>query len=575
MNKGSRRRKTEEIWYKTLQLLLLLTVAASLMTSIPVATGMPGPNSYNYEFTVNEDGFTWVDITFESTDSTGSSWIIVPKYSPWTYDVTLPGEIRDPKIDGTQSYVDEDYYFYQVLEFSFVSSSTFQMKIQFNMTEGALIIEPRGVFFSPLIGFHPDSIGESKADIVFPNEYSVKEELIASSSGISTYTVVESNHVLFDLQGNLERLQIEFETAATEPIWKNLNQSVFNFKTAERYENYASGILTLFDTVCANFTEFFNVTLADVDVQFFIPDFDTLLSVGGFIPFTGQILGEININIFFVRAVNGTIQAIALHELIHHFLWKAGFSPDFFLWFHEGVSQFVSIETVDDLGYEGADIERDRLEQGASTYISQYGENFGFLEDWTPTRQPLDITRNYVISYYVVSKLAEEYGGLDFYKSFFEKIRGLEFEPNDWKPNEWLAFYLSLAANASVDLELKQWGFDIRLLFNGSQVSPDLIYEAEKAIDELSLVFFPYNLVASFLYQQALLRLERGDVDGASQLFNMALSLANLAPLLTLITLVAIFAIVVYILHKRSAKPDFEFPQSPDTFQGQVSLAKI
>jgi hypothetical protein len=157
-----------------------------------------------------------------------------------------------------------------------------------------------------------------------------------------------------------------------------------------------------------------------------------------------------------------------------------------------------------------------------------------------------------------VSRLAEEYGGFDFYRQFFELISELKIETNDE-----LAFHLSLAANASVDLKLKLWGFDIRLLYNGSQVSPERIYEAEKAIDGLSPVFLPYNLVAKFFYEQALLRLERGDVNGANQLLDATIFLANLAPLLTLLTLAAILAIIVYFLHKRSLKSRLEPPALP------------
>lgn len=567
MNKASFLTNTKRILSKTLQFLLLLVIASSVIASLPTTVGKASSNSYNYEFTVNEDGFTWVNITFQSAESTGSSWVFVPKFSLWN-NITLSGRITESKLDETKHYVNEDYYFYQVFEFSFVSESSFQMEIQFNMTEGALIIEPRGIFLSSQIGFHPDSIGNAEAEVLFPGNYKVKETLVASYSGVSNYTIPDPNRVLFDLQDNLERLQIEFETATVKPTWKQLNQSVFNFRTPKRYENYASEILALYNVVYSNLTDLFNVTLGNTDVRFFIPEFETLLSVGGFVPFTGQTLGEININIFFVRAVNGTIQVIALHELVHHFLWEAGLSPDFFLWFHEGAAQFVSVETADDLSYEGAVMERNRLEQGVSQLISQTGDNFGFLEEWTPASQPLDITRNYVASYYIVSRLAEEYGGLDFYKRFFKRIHGLEFEPSEWKTNEWLAFYLSLAANASVDVKLKLWGFDIqRLPYTESKVPPELIYEAEKAIDGLSPVFLPYNLVAKFLFQQSLLRLERGDIDGAKQLLNATISLANIAPLLTLLTLVAIFAIIAYIFHKRRSEPSFEMPPSPPAFQ--------
>jgi len=546
---------TKNVLNKTIQVYLLFIVVASVVVSLPVATGEPAHDSYNYKFIVNEEGFTEANITFQSTSNTGSSWVFVPKFSPWT-NITTSGRITEYNLVNTKDKVGEEYYFYQVFNFSFNSESSFQMEVQFNMTEGALIIEPRGIFFSPQIGFHPDSLGG--AEVLFPSGFTINEELIASSSGISTYTVVDSNSVHFELQDNLERLQIEFETTATEPTWKQLNQSVFSFRTVKRYENYASEILTLFSAVYDDFTDLFNVTLGNIDVEFFIPEFETLLAVGGFIPFTGGTLGEININIFFVRAVNGTIQAIALHELVHHFLWKAGLSPDFFLWFHEGATQFVSIETVDDLGYEGAVIERDRLEEGASQLISQTGENFGFLQEWTPDNQPVDVTPHYVASYYVVSRLAEEYGGLDFYKRFFKKIQLVKIETNDE-----LAFHLSLAANDSVDLKLKLWGFDIRLLYNGSGISPELIYEAEMAIDGLSPIFQPYKLIAESLYQQALLRLERGDVDGANQLLEAAISLANLAPLLTLLTIAAILAIIVYILHKRKSEPTIELPPPP------------
>ena len=550
---------TKNILDKTIRVCLLFIVVTSVVVSLPAATGEPSPDSYNYKFIVNEDGFTQVSVTFQSTRNMGSSWVFVPKreFTPWT-NITTSGEIMGYSFANTKDKVYEDYYFYEVFEFSFVSESSFEMMIQFKMSEAALIIEPRGIFFSPQIGFHSDSIGESEAEVFFPSSYTVNEELVASSSGVSTYTIVNSSSVLFHLKNNVERLQVEFETATTEPTWKQLNQSVFRFKAVKRYENYASEILSLFNTVYYDFTDLFNVTLEDIDVQFFIPEFETLLAVGGFIPFTGGTLGEININIFFIRAVNGTIQTIALHELIHHFLWKAGLSPGSFLWFHEGTAQFVSIETVDDLGYAGAVIERDGLEQSASQLIAQTGENFGFLQEWTPNNQPADVTAHYVASYYVVSRLAEEYGGLDFYKRFFEKIQSVKIETNDE-----LAFHLSLAANASVDLKLKLWGFDIRLLYNGSAISPERIYEAEKAIDGLSPIFQPYKLIAESLYQQALRRLERGDVNGANQLLDAAISLANLAPLITLLTIAAILAVIVYVLHKHKSEPTVEPPQHP------------
>jgi hypothetical protein len=558
---------------KAFRVYMLFIIVVSISANLPIATAKPS-DFYNYKFIVDENGFTQVEITFFSTRSQGESWVFVPKseFSPWTH-TTENGEITYTLVN-TKEKVEEDFYFYEVFDFSFVRKSSlnsFQMKIRFNMTGGALIIEPRGVFFSPQIGFDPNSLGDSKAEVLFPPDYEINKALIASSSGKSTPQLLSSRHVIFTLRSHVERLQIEFETAAREPIWKPLNQSVFSFNAVERYESYAQEILNLYDTVYEDFTELFNVTLESVDVQFFIPEFETLLTVGGFVPFSGQKLGVININIFFIRAVNGTIQGIALHELVHHFLWKAGLSPDFFLWFHEGVAQFISIETVIKLGYPGGAIEKERLEQGVDLFIRRYGEDFGFIEGWTPTNQPRDVSPYYVASYYVVSRLAEKYkqqNEFDLYERFFKQIHGKRYsrENYDWSPTEWLAFHLSMAANASVDLTLKQWGFNIRLLTLESNIS-QLISEAEEAIDGLSPVFQPYKLIAEFLYQQALLRLERGDIDGASQLLNMTISLANIAPLLTLLTLVVLFAIVAYILFRYTSEPSPEFPPLPPTYE--------
>jgi len=557
---------------KKISVYMLLVLIISVFNGLQVTkTEAFFSDSYNYKFTVDEDGFTQVNITFTSSRAEGESWVFVPRFSPWR-NFTLSGVIEWLEVVNTTQIkgVEDEYYFYQALKFGFASTSSFKMEIRFNMTGGALIIEPRGIFYSPQIGFDPFSLDGSKAEVLFPATFKVKSGLVASDSRKSTYKIASPNHVIFSLGSHIERLQIEFETAKTEPSLKPLNQSIFSFSVPERYESYAQDILSLYDAVYDNFTDLFNVTLESVNVQFFVPEFETLLEVGGFVPFTGKTLGEININIFFIRAVNGTIQTIALHELVHHFLWKAGLSPDNLLWFHEGAAQFFSVETTIDLGYPGATIEKGRLENNAKWFISRNGEDFGFIQSWTPTDQPDNVGAYYVASYYVVSRLAKEYGGLDFYKSFFSLIHGLKYEPGGWKPAEWLAFYLSMAANASVDIKLKQWGFDIDLVYTKTKISSDLaelIYEAEKAVDGLSLVFQPYKLIAEFLYQQALLRLMRGDVDGASQLLRAAITIANLAPLLTLLTLIAIFALLAYILLKRTSKPSSEIPPLPPTYQ--------
>ena len=523
--------------YKVLTPLLLIVTMVSLGPSFLPVAGLATSDVYDYSFTVDEDGFTQIEVDFKSPKAHGTSWIFVPKFSDYV-KVVSSGLIVHSETVETNQVVDEDYYFYQAFRFSFTSSGSFDMTIQFNITGGALIIEPRGMFFSTQIGFDGDSRG--KAEVFLPHASKIGE---AIALGTESHEPSEKglNFVLFDpLDENLMRLQIEFTTNVTEPSWLTLEQGIFNFRTVERYERYASDVLGLFNLVYNNMTNLFNVTLESVNVTFFIPDFDTFLSVGGYIPFTGGKLGNIHINIFFARAVEGTIEIIALHELAHHFLLKAGLSPGDLLWLHEGMAQYVSIEVADGLDYEGATFEKERLEDGAAQLV----KDFQFLQRWSPESPPANIGVYYVASYYVIAKLGEEYGGLDYYGQFFELIKGAQVE-ND----NVLTYYFSRAANTTVASTLKELGFNIVDLY----AYPELVQQAEDAIRGLNPLFQPYKLIAEQFYKQALISYEGGDMEEAHHYIELAILVARLAPILTLITAsIFVAAIAVFVQRRRA-----------------------
>lgn len=537
---------------KTLRLSLIFAIVASLTASCITVEGYAltsTSGSYDYKFVVDEDGFTRAMVSYESFEARGSSWVLVPKFSNWSY-LVLAGRILQSETVETEKVVDQEYYFYQVFTFSFRSDKSFKMNLQFNMSTAALIIEPRGIFFSPLIGFQEDSNG--KAEVFLPNNSEVTEAVALGSSGYYKPSRKTLNYVLFDLRENLIRLQIEFNTNIATPELLTLKQGIFTFESVKRYKSYASDILSLFNEVYNNFVGLFNVTLQSVDIRFFLPEFYTLLSVGGYVPFTGGRVSDIHINIFFVRAVEGVLEVIALHELVHHFLWKAGLSPISLLWFHEGMAQYVSIETADKLGYEGALYERDKLEQGESQLI-KYGENFHFLQEWEPENQPADVSAYYIASYYVVSKLAAKYDELDYYRRFFRLIKGIEVEDNNI-----LAYYLSLAANTSVVPTLRKWGFNVVEL----HISETLIEEAERAVYGVNPAFQPYKFLAESLYKQGLASFERGEVERANQYLEAAILVAKLAPLLTLATISAVLAVILYAFKRHRALPKPETPTS-------------
>jgi len=557
-------------------ILLVVVVFASVTSNSFIRNGNASPSSsYLYKFTVDREGFTAVEISFSSTDATGESWVFIPKDHRWDLFVEPGGEIVQSETVATSQVIDKNLYFYQAFTFRYQSNGLFNMTIKFDFDNGALIMEPRGIFYSPQIGFRPDSNG--KAEVLFDENFQVNDPRLAVVQGSTTsYQArdedVELHRVLFLLQENVVRLQVEF-SIDSEPAITTLrsgDNKTFVFNTIARYETYARNVLRFYDKIYNQTTRFFNVTLDDVVVQWFLPDFQSLLAVGGYVPiFTGG-LGEININIVFIRTVNGTVEVIATHELIHRFLDKAGIPPNDFLWFHEGMAQFVSVNLVSDLGYEGGESEENNLENAAEQLIQlPDGENFASisLQRWTPSYQPpsVDVGSLYAASYYVVSRLPQivERDWFEYYRRFFELVGQLPSDFNGVKIKKIseLALYLSQAANASVASTLKRWGFTVADLFE-SPVQ-DLITEADKAMSELNPIFQPYKFLAEFVYERALLSAEQGDWDTSRSLLQLSIALANLAPLLTFLTIIGLLALLIFILGRRSRRPQTAVPPLP------------
>jgi hypothetical protein len=545
------------------QISLSVVLLASGASGSLILYGTTQPTStYFYRFSVDQEGFTTAEIDFSSTETSGESWVFVPRNeSSWYLEVTPPGQIEWSEIVETNQVVDQSIYFYRALRFRYQSNgSFFNMTLRFDFDNGALILEHRGIFYSPQIGFEASSDGN--AEVLFDHNFQIKQDLAVVVGSSVTYPAqrVESDRVLFRLQENVVRLQVELgvAVAAEEATLRSSDNRTFVFNTASYYQEYAKSVLRFYDRIYNQTARLFNVTLEDVVVQWFLPDFESLLSVGGFVPlFTGG-LGEININIVFIRAVNGTVEDIAAHELVHRFLDKAGIPPSEFLWFHEGMAQYISVNMVSSMGYEAAETEKDNLESSAEQFSGH--EDFGSmgLQQWSPSYQPPDaeVGLLYVASYYVISRLPQvvQRDGFEYYQSFFELIGQRPYvdiyDRVKVRDISILALYLGEAVNASVALTLERWGFTVSDL---SQLK-DPIAEAEKAISEVNPVFQPCKFLAEYLYQQALSSAETGDWDRARSLLQLSINLANLAPLLTLLTIAALLALLAYGLARRGRR---------------------
>jgi hypothetical protein len=321
----------------------------------------------------------------------------------------------------------------------------------------------------------------------------------------------------------------------------DITDGIFSFETVPRYAEYARSILDLYNRTYNDLVDLFNVTLEDANVRFFIPDFESLFSIGGYVPFTSNRMGDININFVFTRYVEGYIEVIALHELVHHFLWKAGVSPRGLLWFHEGMAQYVSMEIANTIGFEGAGTMINEMETAISELKLVVGEDFGFLQQWSITSQPQDVGSYYAAAYHVVRSLAEGRGGLDYYALFFKLMNGETITSN-----AELGYFLSLTSEESVAESLNSWGFNVPDLY---LYSP-LLGNVKRVLSEVNPLFQPYKYIAELLYEQALSNARQDSVNEMNFFLTAAISVAKLAPLLTLMTVSGILFIIILLVLK-------------------------
>jgi hypothetical protein len=528
---------------------LLLTLCSYLPFMMIFSSSEP-QGYIDYWFIVNEDGFTHVKIIYKSAMENGSSWVFVPRFSEWL-NYTVNGRVYKWSVEEPEKYVGSEYYFYNILSFYFFSEdSKFEMVVEFNFSTAAIIIEPDGMFYSPQIGF---SRGNSfKASVIFPSAFRINrnEALALGSSGSYRPSYLNSTFALFEnlpSSENLLRIQIGFSVPDKKAEIVSLESGIFKFETVKRYESYAQSILGLYNATYETLVNLFNVSLKsdnsadNLVVRFFIPDFDSLLSVGGYVPFSGRSMGDIHINFIFTRYVEGYLEVIALHELIHHFLWKAGISPQNLLWFHEGMAQYVSVEIAGKLGYAGAGMIKESMEESVKNLEGTLGGNIGFLAEWTPNTRPRDLNTLYATAYYVVSRLAEN-RGLNYYARFFRVINGRRIEDS-----VTLCYYLSLASEEPVAAKLNAWGFNIPDLY---AYSP-LLREIESAIENVDPIFQPFKYMAELIYKMVT---SGGRVSAEYVLpcLLMALAVALTAPLLTLLMYSGIlFALMLFILKKK------------------------
>jgi len=387
-----------------------------------------------------------VTIAFTSTQP-GSTWLLVPRgFTTWSLK-PVRGEVFNEVLSEATPI---KFTFYQNLSFSYSPlEGGVEVAIEYRAPHAALIEEPRGFFYSTQVS--ASRLDDVRLEVKLPPGSGGDVRVY----GAEGYEVGWADgRVQVTAEGPIEggRLIIEFELPSKRARLMELEDGCFKVKAPSRYEAAARRVLEFYVEIYPSLRDVFNVELEGVEVRLYVPSVeDVARGVGGFIPFTGGKLGDVNLNLFYVRAAEGTVELIALHELVHHLLWRAGIQPSL-LWVHEGLAEYLSIELGKQAGLGEAASSRERTLDSVASQL----RSFGFIQGWS-FNQPGDLTPYYAASYAVFKRLADGYGGLRLYSAFFNYTYARAPIDSD----EEVLECLSLAAGVDLRPLFAEWGFKV------------------------------------------------------------------------------------------------------------------
>jgi hypothetical protein len=399
----------------------------------------------------DKEGFTTVDVRYHSGFAgEGASWIAVPGNFTETTVTPLTGTLtsiaRLPyRLGGSGGA----HPFYDNLTFTYDSpDEPFTMRISYNMSNGAIIVEPNGFFFSPQIGVPPTA--SASASVTFP-------------VGVDLITEASPTPVQTDDSGPRLRLGFSLPSesriaAAFKVTWAKetsyIQDGIVEAAVPTRYAELGEQIVGLYNRAVPRMNDLFNVTMERISMRFFVPLLLMELGIGGYTPVDPSTFqaGTIYLNLFYSRATSGTLETIAMHELTHQYAASAGIAATL-LWVHEGLANYVAVQMGPQLGYDSSFSDAD-LEASASELKGDYG----FVQDWQPETTTFSLYQYYAASYKIFKTLGDEYGGLTFYRTFF---RGLHDLKGGLKSTNAAIYKLGVAANANLFPVFAQWKFDV------------------------------------------------------------------------------------------------------------------
>jgi len=508
--------------------LLMLALLAS-PHAVPL-WAEPNQAGFTYEFTIHENGTVSLVARFTS-DEPGRAWIMVPKFRE--YSLSKDG------ITSTSLQRDTAYYFYSNLTFQFEAGASLQMSYSYRF--GSFIVEPNGVFFSTLVGYDPTYPGE--VVVRMPASFEVEASFVdgREEDPSSKETSGGLLYLTFPIPPGSDsghRVMVVFKTTE-EPRLVNLTAGALTLTTPERYVDVAENVTEIYTRFQPAVSDVTDMPEIPISMRFFIPSDPEEIAVLGFTSVSSPALlmedvitpGKVSLNLMLVRYPESYLPETLVHELLHQYMLRAGLSTEL-RWAHEGLAQYLSYLILRENGYPDAGQEDINL----SRLVFQEVRNLGFLQDWRGGGSPPDPATYYLASLYVFSDLGERYGGLGFYKKFFQEIRadGAEVDEIDE-----LVYYLSRAAGEDLSDYFSALGFNLPL--RPVEVGDPLEVRASFVMTVLNGTR-PLNPLAGQvrdLVEAAKGYRLAGDFSSAYRALDEALTLSILGPLIPLSILVA------------------------------------
>jgi len=453
---------------KRARLFAMITISLFLLGLAPAPAQESSP-TYSYNMMFDRDGLTTVEIVYDGGfPGSGSSWVAVPKNFTGTVVTALKGTVtsmaRRPYQAGEGQTV---HPFYDNLTFSYNSADApFSMRILFNMTYGAMIVEPNGFFFSPQIGVARSA--RVQATLMLPDGVEALNEVEPTPTRIGR--IGPRLQLLFYLDSE-SRIAVTF-TLSWPKGTSHIQEGMVEGDVPTRYVDLSTRMLRLYREAVPLMNSLFNETMDRISMRFFIPLTLPQLGIGGYTPIDPSTFqtGAIYLNLFYFRAVPGTMETIAMHELTHQYEARAGISPEL-LWVHEGLANYVAVQMGKRLGYDATSTDAE-LEAAATQLNGEYG----VIQNWQHGGTAAPLFLYYASSYKVFKTLGDQYGGLPLYSSFF---RGLHELKDGLRSTNVVVYQLSLAASADLGQQFTAWGFELVDLLNLNAQISKLRKEAE------------------------------------------------------------------------------------------------